>query len=207
VFNFPSSPSVGQEFTSGGIYYTWNGYGWALKAETDASEVVLKVGDTMIGHLSLPTGPAAANAVRKDYVDAAVAAVPAPVAATAAEYRANSAPTKMLTPGAVWGAAAGVTLTDAAGVYTPDFSAGLDFSISLFGAKTIANPTNTKNGQKGIILIVSGNSAAAITWGTAYKFPGGIKPVISAVPGAYDVLSYFVYSSTHIFCTFSADFK
>jgi hypothetical protein len=28
-------------------------------------------GDTMTGHLTLPTGPAAANAVRKDYVDAA----------------------------------------------------------------------------------------------------------------------------------------
>jgi hypothetical protein len=32
---------------------------------------ILKAGDTMTGHLSLPTGPAAANAVRKDYVDAA----------------------------------------------------------------------------------------------------------------------------------------
>jgi len=30
-----------------------------------------RTGDTMTGHLSLPTGPAAANAVRKDYVDAA----------------------------------------------------------------------------------------------------------------------------------------
>jgi hypothetical protein len=32
---------------------------------------VLKTGDTMTGHLFLPTAPAAANAVRKDYVDAA----------------------------------------------------------------------------------------------------------------------------------------
>ena len=39
-------------------------------AEVDA-EKVAKLGDTMTGHLSLPTGPAAANAVRKDYVDAA----------------------------------------------------------------------------------------------------------------------------------------
>lgn len=30
---------------------------------------VLKAGDTMTGHLSLPTSPGAANAVRKDYVD------------------------------------------------------------------------------------------------------------------------------------------
>ena len=32
---------------------------------------VAKAGDTMSGHLALPTGPAAADAVRKDYVDAA----------------------------------------------------------------------------------------------------------------------------------------
>lgn len=48
------------------------------KAEIDAANAaqdadiaarVLRAGDTMTGHLSLPTGPAAANAVRKDYVD------------------------------------------------------------------------------------------------------------------------------------------
>jgi hypothetical protein len=36
---------------------------------TDTSRVA-KAGDTMSGHLSLPVSPAAANAVRKDYVDA-----------------------------------------------------------------------------------------------------------------------------------------
>ena len=36
----------------------------------DTSAFVMKSGDTMSGHLSLPTSPAAANAVRKDYVDA-----------------------------------------------------------------------------------------------------------------------------------------
>jgi len=126
---------------------------------------------------------------------------------TAAEYRANSVVPKLLTQTAVWEAALGVTLTDAAGVYTPDFSAGLDFIISLFGAKSVANPTNTKNGQKGIFLIASGNSAAALTWGTAYKFPGGYKPVITAVPISYDIISYFVYSSTTILCTSSMDLK
>ncbi len=36
---------------------------------TDTTRVA-KAGDTMTGHLTLPTGPGAANAVRKDYVDA-----------------------------------------------------------------------------------------------------------------------------------------
>jgi hypothetical protein len=46
----------------------------AAIAEVDA-EKVAKAGDTMAGHLSLPTSPSAPNAVRKDYVDAADAAV------------------------------------------------------------------------------------------------------------------------------------
>jgi len=43
---------------------------------------VSKAGDTMTGHLTLPTGPADANAVRKDYVtayvDGKIAAIPTP---------------------------------------------------------------------------------------------------------------------------------
>jgi hypothetical protein len=39
--------------------------------QTNIDGKVAKAGDTMAGHLSLPTGPGAANAVRKDYVDAA----------------------------------------------------------------------------------------------------------------------------------------
>jgi hypothetical protein len=61
----------------GGILYrakgaippgAFNATQWTV---SDNSGSVLKAGDTMSGHLSLPTGPAAANAVRKDYVDAA----------------------------------------------------------------------------------------------------------------------------------------
>src|SRR4029077_2768611 len=146
-------------------------------------------GDTMTGHLSLPTGPAAANAVRKDYVDAAVAAVPAPptaatanpimdgaaavgvavkyaredhvhptdtsraaasaipVAATAAEYIANSAPTKMLTPGAVWSAAQWISSPVAGSTFTIDGNAAVDFYLALAVAgHTMANPINMKAG-------------------------------------------------------------
>ena len=31
AFDFPSSPTVGQEYTSGAITYVWNGYGWNVK--------------------------------------------------------------------------------------------------------------------------------------------------------------------------------
>jgi len=181
-------------------------------AELD-TEKVAKLGDTMTGHLALPTGPAAANAVRKDYVDAADAALaasipPAPVAATAAEYLANSAPTKMLTPGAAWAAAACLSLTDGATV-TPDFNAACDFILSIAGTgRTFANPVNPKVGQKGIIYIQqagSGNNTIT-TWGSAWKFPGGVKPVLSTAVGQIDAISYSYLNSNYILCTFSAGF-
>jgi hypothetical protein len=37
-FNFPGGPSVGQEFTSGGATYVWNGYGWATKSSDAPSD-------------------------------------------------------------------------------------------------------------------------------------------------------------------------
>lgn len=228
----------------------WDLYSADAAFQAQISSKVAKAGDTMTGHLVLPTGPAAANAVRKDYVDAAlagidltpyapkaspvftgnptaptpaandndtsiattafvttaVAAVPAaPAAATAAEYVANSAPTKMLTPGAVWSAAGIVTLTDAATV-TPNLSLGIDFVWSLGATgRTLANPTGGKPGQKGLIHLVVGSSGGITTWGSSYKFPGGTKPVLSA---GLDIISYAVGNdSVTMYCSHQADFK
>jgi hypothetical protein len=160
---------------------------------------------TALVPVQLPADPAnALEAATKQYVD-----TKAPAAATAAEYRANSAPTKMLTPGAVWDAAAIVTVFEAAGAFTPDFAAGFDFSISMTTAgRTLANPTNVKAGQKGWIGIQNSGGAATITtWGSFYKFPGGIKPQLTAVVGAWDIISYAVYGGSYIMCSFAADFK
>jgi hypothetical protein len=52
-------------------YFDGNTRQWVIAApQPDLSTFVQKTGDTMTGQLTLPTGPAAANAVRKDYVDA-----------------------------------------------------------------------------------------------------------------------------------------
>jgi hypothetical protein len=137
-------------------------------------------------------------------VAAGVASVPAPpVAATAAEYLANSAPTKMLTPGAAWSAAAAISLTDAASV-APNLSVALDFVWSLGAAgRTLANPTNGKPGQKGLIFLLGG-AGSVTTWGNAWKFPGGVKPTTSA---SVDIISYVVGGDgTTMYCTFTAGF-
>jgi hypothetical protein len=124
------------------------------------------------------------------FVNAAIAAA-ATVHATVAEFRANSAPTHVVDVGTVWGAAAPVLLVS--GV-APDFSLGLDFQISGGGSVTVANPVNTKVGQKGVFMIVGPTA----TWGTAYKFANGIKPTTT---GTWNVISYIVWDASNILCS------
>ena len=77
---------------------------------------------------------------------------------------------------------------------TPDLSAGLDFTWALGGAgRTINNPTNLKPGQKGVIILAPGASGTITTWGSAYKFPGGTKPPLTA--SGTDVISYIATGS------------
>jgi hypothetical protein len=173
-------------------------------AELDA-EKVNRSGDTMTGHLGLPINPAASQAVRKDYVDTANAtqnttitsiqnqvntkadaSAIAPLA-SAAEFRANSAPNSTLTPGAVWGAANYQYLAYGQQI---DMATGFDFYIP---GGPIHNPANPKSGQKGVLWLHTN----AYNWGTSWKFPNSVKPVWS---GGYDIVSYSVYDANTIWC-------
>jgi hypothetical protein len=127
---------------------------------------------------------------------------------TAAQFAANSA-NAVLATNAVWTAAAPVTLTDAATV-TPDFSTGFDFIWTLGATgRTLANPTNMKLGQKGVIYLIEDatGSRTITTWGTNYKFSGGTKPTLTTTAAAVDVVSYCVKSATEIECFFSGDMR
>jgi hypothetical protein len=127
--------------------------------------------------------------------------------ATIADYRANVAQ-KILTTDIVWAAAAPAGVADAATV-TLDFNAGLDFIWVLGGTgRALASPINQKSGQKGIIWVVQDTSGARTitSWGSAWKFPGGIKPILSSAPSAVDVISYVVNGPGYIACTFQAGF-
>jgi hypothetical protein len=151
--------------------------------------------------------PIGVGAAGTSYVGNGAAAAPSWMAwATAAQYAGNSANAVLSTNG-VWAAAALQTLTDAATV-TPDFSTGFDFiwTIAATG-RTLANATNPKVGQKGIIYLVQDatGSRTITTWGTNYKFSGGTKPTLTTAANAVDVISYVVKSATEIECFFSAN--
>ena len=92
---------------------------------------------------------------------------------------------------------------DAATV-TLDFNAGLDFIWSTNAARTLANPLNAKPGQKGVVEIYNQGSGSIASWGSFWKFPGGVKPTL--VPG-YNAISYVVANdATYILCNASVGF-
>jgi hypothetical protein len=80
MMNFPQAPTIGQPFPAAPAppNYIWDGEKWGPPGYAHVH--VERAGDTMSGPLVLPAAPApvAANAVRKDYVDTAIAAIPTP---------------------------------------------------------------------------------------------------------------------------------
>lgn len=99
------------------------------------------------------------------------------------------------------------TLTDAATV-TPDFAASNNFSLTLTGSHTVANPTHITAGQSGILRIVQGGSGSyTITWGSYFKWASGTAPTLSTTVGAVDVLAYYTDTTTFITSSVLLDVK
>lgn len=90
------------------------------------------------------------------------------------------------------------TLTDAATV-TPDFAVANNFSLTLGGNRTLANPTNLVAGQSGVIRIAQdATGSRTLAYGSAWKFASGTVPTLTTTANAVDVLAYYVESSTRI---------
>jgi hypothetical protein len=123
---------------------------------------------------------------------------------TAAQYLANTTG-KALSTDKVWSAADLVTLTDAATIAV-DMSTLIHATVTLAGGRTLGNPTNTKNGQAGVIYVVQdGTGGRTLAYAGNYKFEGGTAPVLSTGAGKVDRLNYIVRSSTHIDIDISKD--
>jgi hypothetical protein len=101
-----------------------------------------------------------------------------------------------------------VALTSSAGSVTPDFSLGNNFSLTLSGATTIANPSNLVAGQSGCIVITQGaGTTYSLSWGSHWKWVAGTAPDATQTASAVDVLTYFVESSTRITARMLPDVK
>jgi hypothetical protein len=99
------------------------------------------------------------------------------------------------------------TLTDGATI-TPDLAADCNFTVTLGGARTIANPTNITAGQSGsIFLVQDGTGGRTASWGSYWDFPGGTAPTLSTAANAVDRVDYIVRSSTSIHTVFTANYS
>jgi hypothetical protein len=106
------------------------------------------------------------------------------------------------------GAAIGTpeALADGATI-TPDFATCNNFSLTIGGNRTLANPSNASAGQSGVIVITQdGTGGRTLAYGTNWKFVGGTDPTLSTAIGAVDVLSYYCASSSIIVASLSKAF-
>ncbi|MEI9964362.1 MAG: hypothetical protein WDM92_06320 [Caulobacteraceae bacterium] len=118
--------------------------------------------------------------------------------ATAAQFRANTAG-KALSTDKVWSAADFVGLTDASTIAL-DMSTFINGAVTLGGNRTLGNPSNTKNGQCGVIkLTQDGTGSRTLAYGSNWKFAAATAPVLSTAAAAVDLLFYQVFSSTLIY--------
>jgi hypothetical protein len=95
------------------------------------------------------------------------------------------------------------TLTDGATI-TPDFGANQNFTVTLGGNRTLANPSNIVAGQTGSIFIVQdGTGGRTLSFGSYFKFPAGTAPTLSSAANAVDRIDYIVKSTTEIHAVFT----
>ena len=92
-------------------------------------------------------------------------------------------------------------LTDGATI-TADFAVANNFSVTLGGNRTLANPSNLTAGQSGAIWITQdGTGSRTLAYGSYWDFTGGTAPTLTTTASARDCLVYAVQSSTQITAT------
>lgn len=99
-----------------------------------------------------------------------------------------------------------LTLTDGSTV-TPDLSQAVEFNWTLTAAgRTLANPANLNAGNVGqrlvFYLIQGGSGSNTISsWGSVYKFAGGVKPTLSTAVAAIDRVVCDIQTTTFLACS------
>jgi hypothetical protein len=98
-------------------------------------------------------------------------------------------------------------LTDGATI-TPDFALANNFSVTLGGSRTLANPTNIAEGQSGSIFITQdGTGSRTLAYGSHWDFATGAAPTLSTTAAAVDRIDYIVRTTGSIHAVFTGDYS
>lgn len=81
------------------------------------------------------------------------------------------------------------TLTDGASIAW-NAAAVQQGAVTLAGNRALANPSNLTAGAYALIVKQDATGSRTLSFGTAYKWPGGIAPTLSTGANAVDILSF-----------------
>lgn len=146
---------------------------------------------------SIPIDGATTTAAQVDDLFRELMSQVATARTSAANFRANTTGKLVDTDGA-WGAAAEVTLTDAATIAV-DMSTFINAKVTLGGNRTLGQPSSTKVGQSGFIRIIQdGTGSRTLAYHADWKFAFGSDPVLTTTASATDILFYTVIAANVI---------
>jgi hypothetical protein len=92
------------------------------------------------------------------------------------------------------------TLTDGTTINT-DCDNSNSFKVTLAGNRTLANPTNLKSGATYVWIITQdSNGSRTLTFGSTFRFPSGVAPVLTTTPNAVDMISG-IFDGAKLRCT------
>ena len=95
-----------------------------------------------------------------------------------------------------------------ASTITLDFRTANNFSTTLTGNVTFANPSNISAGQSGVIFITQdGTGSRTAAFGSYWDFSEGTAPTLSTGANAVDMIAWIARSSTKISAQFIGNFS
>ena len=100
-----------------------------------------------------------------------------------------------------------ITVTYASTI-TLDFKTGNNFTTTLTGNTTFANPTTLVAGQSGVIFIIQdGTGGRTAAFDPYWDFSDGTAPTLSTGANAVDMIAWIARSSTKISAQFVGNFS
>ena len=95
-----------------------------------------------------------------------------------------------------------------ASTITLDFKTGNNFTTTLTGNTTFANPTTLVAGQSGVIFIIQdGTGGRTAAFESYWDFSDGTAPTLSTGANAVDMIAWIARSSTKISAQFVGNFS
>ena len=89
-----------------------------------------------------------------------------------------------------------------------DFRTANNFTVTLTGNTTFANPSNLAAGQSGILFILQdGTGGRTAAFGSYWDFPDGTAPTLSTGVNAVDMIAWVARSANKISAQFIGNFS